>query len=66
MTCAKTEEDEASIFSCSVASWLIQVLESAMSPEQVPSAEIYFSLKMRSVHGLMNSEADEYRGMTVI
>ena len=31
-----------SIFSCGVVSWCIQVLASAMSPEQVPSAETFF------------------------
>lgn len=36
-----------------------------MSPEQVPSAETRFSIKMWRVQGLTSAEASEYRVMTV-
>ena len=44
----------------------MQVLASAMSPEQAPSAEMFYLVKMQQVQGLMSSEVDEYQGMTVI
>ena len=35
-----------------------------MSPKQVLSAETIFSHQVWQVKGLMNSETDEYQGMT--
>ena len=56
-----------SIFLCGVVLWLIQVLASATSPEQVPSAETFFSLvTVWLVQGLKDSKVEEHRGMTVI
>ena len=51
-------------FSCG-ASWLLQVLASAMSPEQVPSVKHVFLVKIWRVQGLISSEGNEYRAMTV-
>lgn len=51
-----------------VVSWLMQLPANATSPERAPSAECQnsFSLRNATSAGLMNSEADEYRGMTVL
>ena len=43
-----------------------QVLASVTNGEQVPSAEIFFLVKMRQELGLMSSEAGECQDTTVI
>ena len=54
-----------SIFSCRVASWLIQVLTSVTSGKQVPSAETFFLNQMWRIPGLTSSEASECWGTTI-
>ena len=58
-------DDWWSIFSCWVASWLIQVLTSVTSGKQVPSAETFFLNQMWRIPGLTSSEASECWGTTI-